>query len=334
MTQSTPLVADSPIASLADVLTLAEADMQAVNSTIRNSLDSPVVLIRQIAEYIISAGGKRLRPLLVVLAARAVGYQGQQHTTLAAIIEFIHTATLLHDDVVDESEMRRGNQTANTVWGNSASVLVGDFLYSRAFQMMVGLDRIEIMRVLADATNTISEGEVQQLLNIGNLEITEAEYDQTIANKTAKLFEAGCQLAAVIAGRPELAENLAAYGRHLGMAFQIADDMLDYASDNPDLDKNLGDDLAEGKLTLPLIYLLENGSAGDKAAVEKAISQPGPDDFHTIQQRLAHSNALTYSQQRAAEFAQRAQAQLQRLPESPYRDALAFLTQFAWNRTK
>lgn len=334
MIQSTPLVADSSISSLADVLKLAEGDMQAVNETIRHSLDSPVVLIRQIAEYIIGSGGKRLRPLLVVLAARAAGYQGDRHTSLAAIIEFIHTATLLHDDVVDESEMRRGNQTANTVWGNSASVLVGDFLYSRAFQMMVGLDSMEIMRVLADATNTISEGEVQQLLNIGNLEITEAEYDQTIGNKTAKLFEAGCQLAAEIAGTPALAENLASYGRHLGMAFQIADDVLDYACDNPDLDKNLGDDLAEGKLTLPLIYLLENGSESDRAAVEKAIRHPDSGDFERIQQRLENTHALAYSQQRAAEFARLAQAQLHALPKSPFRDALAFLTQFAWNRTK
>ncbi len=325
---------DSSITTLADVLALAAEDMQAVNSVIRQSLDSPVILIRQIAEYIIGAGGKRLRPLLVVLSARAAGYQGQQHIKLAAIIEFIHTATLLHDDVVDESDMRRGNQTANTVWGNSASVLVGDFLYSRAFQMMVGLDSMEVMRVLADATNTISEGEVQQLLNIGNLEISEADYEQIIARKTAKLFEAGCQLAADVADSPNMTTALGNYGRHLGMAFQIADDILDYAMDNPDLDKSLGDDLAEGKLTLPLIYLLENGQDCDKSAIIKAVKQPGKGDFADIQQRLERSQALAYSQKRAIEFARRAYAQLDCLPASPFRDALAYLTEFAWNRTK
>ncbi len=334
MNPSTPLTAESPLSSLAQVMELAAADMQSVNQCIRLSLDSPVVLIRQIAEYIIGAGGKRLRPLLVVLSARACGYEGTAHTSLAAIIEFIHTATLLHDDVVDESEMRRGNQTANTVWGNSASVLVGDFLYSRAFQMMVGLDNMEIMRVLADATNTISEGEVQQLLNIRNLAISEAEYDQTIADKTAKLFEAGCQLAAEISGQPLYAGPLAAYGRNLGMAFQIADDVLDYSGNNPDLDKNLGDDLAEGKLTLPLIYLLHNGSDADKQAIEKAITQPEAGDFEQIQQRLNQSPALDYSRQRAASFAQAALNELAILPTSPYRDALAFLTEFAWNRNK
>ncbi len=324
----------SSINNLADVKTLADDDMQAVNAIIRHSLDSPVVLIRQIAEYIIDAGGKRLRPLLVTLAARATGYQGRQHTTLAAIIEFIHTATLLHDDVVDESDMRRGNQTANIVWGNSASVLVGDFLYSRAFQMMVGLDNMEVMRVLADATNTISEGEVRQLLNIRNLDITETEYDQTIADKTAKLFEAGCRLAAEIAGRPHWSAALASYGKNLGMAFQITDDLLDYAADNPTLDKNLGDDLAEGKLTLPLIYLLRYGNDDDKAAVTRAITNPDTNSFADIQQRINNSEALAYSRQRAGTFAADALTCLTPLPASPYKDALIFLATFSWNRQK
>ena len=246
------------IQTIDDVLNTTHDDMLQVNNTIRESLDSHVVLIKQISAYIINSGGKRLRPILVVLMAQAFAYKGNKHIQLAAIIEFIHTATLLHDDVVDESDMRRGNKTANEVWGNSASVLVGDFLYSRSFQMMVTIENLDVMNILANATNTISEGEVLQLLNIGNLNISEDQYYQVIENKTAKLFEAGCELSALIStDKKDTIQKMASYGKNLGMAFQIADDMLDYAIDNDELDKNIGDDLAEGKLTLPLIYLLE-----------------------------------------------------------------------------
>jgi octaprenyl-diphosphate synthase len=263
----------SLIQSIDDVLKTSHNDMQQVNQTIRESLDSHVVLIKQISAYIINSGGKRLRPILVTLMAQALNYKGKDHIQLAAIIEFIHTATLLHDDVVDESDMRRGNKTAHEVWGNSASVLVGDFLYSRSFQMMVKINNLDVMNILANATNTISEGEVLQLLNIGNLDITEDQYYQVIKNKTAKLFEAGCQLSALISTEDdEVISKMASYGENLGMAFQIADDILDYAKDNDELDKNIGDDLAEGKLTLPLIYLLENGNEGDKQLIKDAIS--------------------------------------------------------------
>ncbi len=316
-----------------DVLKVTHKDMDFVNQTIRNSLDSHVVLIRQISEYIINSGGKRLRPILVVLMAQALGYKGKNHIQLAAIIEFIHTATLLHDDVVDESDMRRGNKTANEVWGNSASVLVGDFLYSRAFQMMVTIENLQVMNILANATNTISEGEVLQLLNIGNLEITQEQYYQVIKNKTAQLFEAGCELSALISDADELIiKKMAAYGEYLGMAFQIADDMLDYALDNDELDKNIGDDLAEGKLTLPLIYLLENGNEGDKKVIAEAIKSQSTKHLKTIQKRINETPALKYTQDKANEFAQLAKQQLSDLPESDAKKALLFLCDFSCNR--
>ncbi len=307
--------------------------MNHVNQTIRNSLNSQVVLIRQISQYIINSGGKRLRPTLVVLMAQAFGYKGKNHIQLAAIIEFIHTATLLHDDVVDESDMRRGNKTANEVWGNSASVLVGDFLYSRAFQMMVTIENLQVMNILANATNTISEGEVLQLLNIGNLEITEAQYYQVIKNKTAQLFEAGCELSALISDANEQTiKKMAAFGENLGMAFQIADDMLDYAIDNDELDKNIGDDLAEGKLTLPLIYLLENGNDGDKKVIAQAIKSQSTKHLKTIQQRINETPALKYTQEKANAFALVAKQQLVDLPETDAKNALLFLCDFACHR--
>lgn len=316
-----------------DVLKITQDDMNLVNQTIRNSLNSHVVLIRQISEYIINSGGKRLRPMLVVLMAQAFGYKGKNHIQLAAIIEFIHTATLLHDDVVDESDMRRGNKTANEVWGNSASVLVGDFLYSRAFQMMVTIENLQVMNILANATNTISEGEVLQLLNIGNLEITEEQYYQVIKNKTAQLFEAGCELSALISDTDEaIIKKMAAYGEYLGMAFQIADDMLDYAVDNEELDKNIGDDLAEGKLTLPLIYLLENGNDGDKQVISDAIKSQSIKHLKTIQKRINETPALKYTQDKANEFANRAKQQLIDLPESDAKNALLYLCDFACHR--
>ncbi len=323
----------NPIQSVDDVLKVTQKDMELVNQTIRNSLNSHVVLIRQISEYIINSGGKRLRPMLVVLMAQAFGYKGKNHIQLAAIIEFIHTATLLHDDVVDESDMRRGNKTANEVWGNSASVLVGDFLYSRAFQMMVTIENLQVMNILANATNTISEGEVLQLLNIGNLEITEEQYYQVIKNKTAQLFEAGCELSALISDADnEIIKKMSAYGENLGMAFQIADDMLDYAVDNDELDKNIGDDLAEGKLTLPLIYLLENGNEGDKKIIRDAIKSQSTKHLKTIQKRINETPALKYTQEKANEFASLAKQQLLDLPPSDAKNALLFLCDFACHR--
>ena len=299
------------IQTIDDVLNTTHDDMLEVNNTIRESLDSHVVLIKQISAYIINSGGKRLRPILVVLMAQAFAYKGNKHIKLAAIIEFIHTATLLHDDVVDESDMRRGNKTANEVWGNSASVLVGDFLYSRSFQMMVTIENLDVMNILANATNTISEGEVLQLLNIGNLNITEEQYYQVIENKTAKLFEAGCELSALISTNDEdIIIKMANYGKNLGMAFQIADDLLDYAIANDELDKNIGDDLAEGKLTLPLIYLLENGTSDDKELISDAIKSQSIKHLKTISKRINETPALQYTQNKANEFASKAKQQL------------------------
>jgi octaprenyl-diphosphate synthase len=321
------------IITIDDVLNITQDDMRLVNTTIRKSLDSQVVLIKQIASYIVNSGGKRLRPILVVLMAQALNYKGKNQIQLAAIIEFIHTATLLHDDVVDESDMRRGNKTANEVWGNSASVLVGDFLYSRAFQMMVTIENLTVMNILANATNTISEGEVLQLLSIGNLDITEQQYYEIIQNKTARLFEAGCELSALIStDDKDLIKKMANYGKYLGMAFQIADDMLDYAIDNDELDKNIGDDLAEGKLTLPLIYLLENGTAADKALIADAIKSQSTKQLKTIQQRINETPALKYTQNKANEFSLLAKQQLSDLPESDAKNALLFLCDYACHR--
>ena len=259
----------SPTLSLA-VIT---ADMKAVDDTIRAQLFSDVPLVSQIADYIISAGGKRIRPALVLLMANAWGYQGNDHHKLAAVIEFIHTATLLHDDVVDESELRRGRQTANSLFGNAASVLVGDFVYSRAFQMMVSINSMRIMQILADATNVIAEGEVLQLMNMHDPDVTEERYLQVIRSKTAKLFEAGTELGCLIAGAPETAIAAAAeYGRSLGTAFQLIDDVLDYSGNQADIGKNVGDDLREGKPTLPLIYLLQNGTEQQRELVRNCIA--------------------------------------------------------------
>lgn len=326
-------ISKNKIQSIDDVIKTSSTDMLHVNQTIRKSLDSHVVLIKQISAYIINSGGKRLRPILVILMAQALKYKSKDHIQLAAIIEFIHTATLLHDDVVDESDMRRGNKTANEVWGNSASVLVGDFLYSRSFQMMVKIKNLDVMDILANATNTISEGEVLQLLNIGNLDITEDQYYQVIKNKTAKLFEAGCELSAIISTNDkEIITKMASYGENLGMAFQIADDLLDYAIDNDELDKNIGDDLAEGKLTLPLIYLLEHGTQGDKNVIEDAIKSQSTKHLKTIQKRINETPALKYTQDKANEFARKAKQQLTDLPDSDAKQALIFLCDFSCNR--
>ncbi len=309
-------------------------DMLGVDAAIRKFLHSDVVLVRQVAEYIVSAGGKRMRPALVLLAARACGYAGEEHRQLAAIVEFIHTATLLHDDVVDESSLRRGRQTANAAFGNAASVLVGDFLYSRAFQMMVGLGSMRIMEVLADATNTIAEGEVLQLMNCRNADISEDEYLQVIRYKTAKLFEAAGRLGAILAGAAtEVEEGLAAYGMHLGTAFQLIDDVLDYSGQEVETGKHLGDDLAEGKPTLPLIHVMRNGTTAQSARVRAAIEQGNGDDFLGVLQALRESGALEVAREQGVREAAAAKASLGSLPDSTFRQTLLEFADFAVRRS-
>jgi octaprenyl-diphosphate synthase len=328
-------VAEKTLVSLSfnDVAELAGADMRAVDDLIRQSLRSDVALVSQVSEYIVAGGGKRLRPLIVLLAARALGYTGRRHVDAAAIIEFIHTATLLHDDVVDSSARRRGRDTANTVFGNQASVLVGDFLYSRAFQMMVDVGRMRVMRILADATNTIAAGEVMQLMNVHDPEISEDNYRQVIYRKTARLFEAGAQIAAVLANRH--ADDEAAmirYGRNLGTAFQLVDDALDYGASAEELGKNLGDDLAEGKMTLPLIYAMENASASDRKMIRSAIEADGLQRLAEIQGVIEATGALQYTAARAQEAADLAIDSLSAIPESEHRQALVAIAEFAVKR--
>ncbi|MGZ5781047.1 MAG: octaprenyl diphosphate synthase, partial [Burkholderiaceae bacterium] len=297
--------------------------MDAVNSVIRKQLYSDVPLVNQIAEYIISAGGKRIRPQLVLLIADAYGYRGTQHHTLAAVIEFIHTATLLHDDVVDESSMRRGRQTANALFGNAASILVGDFVYSRAFQMMVSLNNMRVMQILADATNVIAEGEVLQLLNMHDPDVTEQRYLQVIRSKTAKLFEAACQLGALTAGATDTEIDAAAeFGRSLGTAFQLIDDVLDYSGNATEIGKNVGDDLREGKPTLPLIYLMQHGSDIERELVRTCIKNGDEKHFHTILEALKSSGAFEYTRREAEKAAQRAIASIANLPHSQPKDSL------------
>jgi octaprenyl-diphosphate synthase len=328
-----PVIADpSDSPDIQHVFDLCEAEMSAVDKLIRESLDSNVVLIRQIAEYIIGSGGKRLRPMLVILAARACGYQGQSHITAAAIIEFIHTATLLHDDVVDESDMRRGKESAHAVWGNAASVLVGDFLYSRSFQMMVGIDSMRVMEVLSDATNTIAEGEVEQLLNMHDPEVSEDSYFSVIEKKTAKLFEAACQLGAVLSGKHELENKLAGFGRELGAAFQVADDVLDYTADAELLGKNIGDDLAEGKPTLPLILTRKTLAAEQLAIIDETIRKGGIDQMTEILDLIESSGALEESMNVACAHSQAAILALAALPESGWKDAMKSLASYSVSR--
>ena len=335
MTQTANKSNPNSIQNLQDILDLTHDDMALVNQALRDHLNSEVVLINQIAEYIISNGGKRLRPMLLILASKALNYTGPDHTQLAAVVELIHTATLLHDDVVDESEMRRGNKTSHEIWGNSASVLVGDFLYSKSFQMMVAVDRMSVMSILSDATNRISEGEVQQLLNVGRLDVTEDEYYVVINNKTAKLFEAGCHLAAAINDcSPETSDALIAFGKNLGIAFQIADDMLDYTADAEVTGKNLGDDLAEGKLTLPLIYLLRQGSESQQQLVEQALQDQSTEHLQRISQEIKQSGALAYTLDKAQEFATTAKKAIEKLPDNVYKQALIYLCDFAWQRER
>ena len=313
---------------------LADADMQAVNALIQRRLHSEVVLINQLSHYIIGSGGKRLRPLLALLVARACGYQGDKHIDAAAIVEFIHTATLLHDDVVDESDMRRGKQTANNVWGNQAAVLVGDFLYSRSFEMMVDIGSMRVMEILSTATNTIAEGEVLQLLNCRDPDTTEARYMEVIHSKTAKLFEAACQLGAVLAGlNSEQEQAMARYGMHLGTAFQLVDDVLDYTADAAEMGKNVGDDLAEGKPTLPLIVAMQRSTAPTQAILRKAVEEGGLNELDTIMQAIQQTNAIAYTLQRATRETELAIENLGVLPASEYKQALEDLAWFAIKRS-
>jgi octaprenyl-diphosphate synthase len=312
--------------------TVAE-DWSEVNKTIVRRLGSDVALVNQVAHHIIHNGGKRLRPLAVLLAARACGCRSGEHVAAAAIIEFIHTATLLHDDVVDGSGLRRGQQTANALFGNQASVLVGDFLYSRAFQMMVELKELRILDVLAHATNTIAEGEVLQLMNCNNPDTSEADYMEVIYRKTAKLFEAGTRLGAILAGHDDTLEQaLVSYGRHLGQAFQLVDDALDYDATPEEFGKNIGDDLAEGKPTLPLIYAMAHGSAAERHMIREAIETGGTRNLTSIQLAIETSGGLRYTAERAREEVEVAIRALAPLPPSKYRDALVELAQFAIRR--
>jgi octaprenyl-diphosphate synthase len=310
------------------------ADMDAVNSVIRQRLHSEVALVNQIAEYIISAGGKRIRPVLVVLVANAYSYQGVGHHELAAVVEFIHTATLLHDDVVDESSLRRGRQTANALFGNAASVLVGDFLYSRAFQMMMSLDSMRVMQILSDATNVIAEGEVMQLLNMHDPDVSEEAYLQVIRSKTAKLFEAAAELGALVAGASD-ADIAAAgeYGRSLGTAFQLIDDVLDYAGDADEIGKNVGDDLREGKPTLPLIWLMKHGTDEQRTLVRSCIENGDESNFDTILSAITNSGALDYTRHAAQVAGQRAIDAIAGMPDNQYKQALLQLAGFAVDRS-
>ncbi len=304
--------------------TLTANDMNTVDQAIRTRLHSDVVLISQVAEYIISAGGKRLRPMLTLLAGRALGYGDKHLFELAAMIEFIHTATLLHDDVVDESDMRRGRQTANAMFGNAASVLVGDFLYTRAFQMMVSTGSMRILEVMADATNIIAEGEVLQLLNIGNVDVSEDDYLKVIQYKTAKLFEAATRVGAIIAAAtPEQEQALADYGMHLGTAFQIIDDVLDYSGDAATIGKSLGDDLAEGKPTLPLIYTMRQGPTEAATVVRESLEAASRERFNEVLTAVQSCGALDYARAEAEKAAERAVAALAALPDSEHKTAMA-----------
>jgi octaprenyl-diphosphate synthase len=304
--------------------------MKAVDAVIRARLHSDVVLVRQVAEYIIAAGGKRLRPALLLLAAGAVGYRGTHHHELAAVVEFIHTATLLHDDVVDESDLRRGRDTANALFGNAASVLVGDFLYSRAFQMMVSVGSMRIMEVLADATNVIAEGEVLQLMNCHNADIDVPNYLQVIRYKTAKLFEAATRLGGILGGvSDEVEDGLARYGMHLGTAFQLIDDVLDYSGEEAETGKHLGDDLAEGKPTLPLIHVMRDGTPEQAACVRHAIESGGRESFPQVLAAVRASGALDVARRHAQSEADRATAALASLPPSKFKDSLLELAAFA-----
>ncbi|MEZ5499256.1 MAG: octaprenyl diphosphate synthase [Steroidobacteraceae bacterium] len=320
--------------SLPQIRALVAEDMRAVDEEIGRALASDVALVSRVAEHITAAGGKRLRPMIVLLIARACGYQGRQHISAAAFIEFIHTATLLHDDVVDHSTQRRGRATANEIFGNPASVLVGDFVYSRAFQMMAAIGSQRVMEIMADATNVIAEGEVLQLMNAGDPDTTEQRYFDVIHRKTAALFAAGAAVGAVLAGASDsLTDDLTAYGRHLGSAFQLIDDALDFQGDPIERGKNLGDDLAEGKPTLPMIHAMRCGSDAERDILRTAIQQGGLEHLDEILRAIESTGALKYTRDRAQTEADRAIARLAALAPGPYREALAALARFAVARS-
>ncbi|ATW44845.1 octaprenyl diphosphate synthase [Glaesserella parasuis] len=321
--------------SLEQILTLVKADMQAVDQAILAQLNSDVVLINQLGHYIISGGGKRIRPLIAVLAANTVGYKGQEHIICAAFVEFIHTATLLHDDVVDESDMRRGRETANARFGNAASVLVGDFIYTRAFQMMASLRSLDVLQVMSDATNVIAEGEVQQLMNVNDPETTEANYMQVIYSKTARLFEAASQCSAIVSGADQATViAMRDYGRYLGTAFQLVDDILDYSANAEQLGKNIGDDLAEGKPTLPLLHAMRSGNRQQAALIREAIEQGGKREaLDEILAIMAEHKSLDYTMERAKQEAQKAVDAIAILPESEYKQALISLAYLSVDRS-
>lgn len=313
---------------------VVQADMATVDRLIGQRLHSDVALINQLGAYIVKSGGKRLRPLALLLSAGAFGYTGLHHITLAAVIEFIHTATLLHDDVVDASSMRRGESTANEVWGNQVSVLTGDFLYSRAFQMMVETENMQVMAILADTTNTIAEGEVLQLLNSHSADTTEAQYVDIIRCKTAKLFESATLLGPVIAGAGEAQQQaMAQYGLHLGTAFQIVDDMLDFTGDTEALGKNVGDDLAEGKSTLPIIHAIKHGTESQQAFLRQAIENGSLEQIDDVTAAIESTGALAYTARRAEEEATLAKVALADVPESEYKQALLELADFSIERS-
>jgi len=313
---------------------VVEQDFAAVNQLILDSLSSHVPLVEEISEYLIDAGGKRLRPLLVLLAANASGYQDRQHIPLAAIIEFLHTAMLLHDDVVDASELRRGRKTVNATWGNPASVLVGDFLHSRAFEMMVEIGDLRVMEILSHATNSIAEGEVQQLTNIRNPDISEASYMEVISRKTAMLFEAASHSAAVLAGANQQDEAaLKSFGRHIGLAFQLVDDVLDYQGDTADLGKNVGDDLAEGKMTLPLIIARARGNREQADFVKNAIMSGGVENLTDMVKVVTETGGLAYTRQLALEQTKAASVSIECLTESPFKTAMQELATFSTSRS-
>ena len=315
---------------LNDIQALVAADMEGVNAHIRAQLHSDVALIEQMGEYIVNSGGKRLRPVLAILSARACQYEGEKHHLTAAIIEFIHTATLLHDDVVDASDLRRGKETANSIWGNEASVLVGDFIFSRSFEMMVQVGDMRVMEVLATASNTIAEGEVLQLLNCNEPDTSEQQYMEVIRCKTAKLFEAAARLGPVLAHKPDALEQaMAAYGMHLGTAFQLIDDVLDYRADSETMGKNVGDDLAEGKPTLPIIYALNNGNANQVKALRDVIKNGDRSKLQQVTEIILDTKALDYAQQTALQETESAKQAITCLPEGEYKTALDSLVEFS-----
>ena len=315
------------------VKNLIRADSKAVDELIRENLRSDVMLISQVSEYIINSGGKRIRPLITLLVAKALNYSGKNHILTAAIIEFIHTATLLHDDVVDESKRRRGQDTANIIFGNQASVLIGDFLYSRAFQMMVKLDEMKVLRILADTTNTIATGEVMQLINAHDPNIDENNYTEVIYRKTACLFEASGHAAAILADTDKTNRMaMINYGKHLGIAFQLIDDALDYSASSEVLGKNLGDDLAEGKPTLPIIYAIKNSSPTERKTIQTAIENGDLTKLAIIQEIIESTGAIKYTSKRAQEAAEKAIDASSILPDSKYKEALISIANFAVHR--